>query len=180
VNRPSGGLGVADGHPTRRLTGIAFLAAAGIALFVLESYIPLPLPFMKIGLANVSTVLALMMFGVGAMFAVVGIRVIVGSLLVGTFMSPGFMLAVSAGVCSALLMSLTKLSTRNLFSAFGLSLIGSFTHVFVQLLVVRYAYVQNAAIGLLVPLLLVTALLGGTIVGWVSLRLVKSLKGIPS
>lgn len=169
-----------DEHPTRRLTAIAFLAAAGIALFVLESYIPLPLPFMKIGLANVSSVLALMMFGANAMFAVVGLRVIVGSLLVGTFMSPGFILAASAGISSALVMSLTKFGTRNLFSAFGLSLIGSFTHVLVQLLVVRYAYVQNAAVGLLLPLLLVTALVGGTVVGWLSLRLLKSLKGISS
>jgi heptaprenyl diphosphate synthase len=171
---------VTDKHPTRRLTAIAFLAAAGIAMFVIESYIPLPLPFMKIGLANVSSVLALMMFGASAMFAVVGIRIVVGSLLVGTFMSPGFILAVSAGISSALLMSLTKLGARDLFSAFGLSLIGSFTHVFVQLLIVRYVFVQNAAVGLLLPLLLVAALVGGTVVGWLSLRLLKSLKGIPT
>jgi uncharacterized membrane protein len=87
---------------------------------------------------------------------------------------------VSAGISSALLMSLTKLGARDLFSAFGLSLIGSFTHVFVQLLIVRYVFVQNAAVGLLLPLLLVAALVGGTVVGWLSLRLLKSLKGIPT
>lgn len=163
---------------TRRLTTIAFLSAVGVALFVIESYIPMPLPFLKIGLANISSVLALLLLGPASMLTVVALRVTVGSLLVGTFMSPAFVLALSAGVISATAMALTKVTTKNLFSALGLSLVGSVVHVVVQLLIVRFVYVQNAAVFQLLPLLLLAALIGGVAVGWISLRLLISLKQV--
>ncbi len=164
--------------PTHRLTTIAFLSATGIALFVLESYIPMPLPFLKIGLANISSVIALVMLGAAPMFGVVLFRVVAGSLLSGSFLSPAFVLAIAAGIVAAAAMATARLALKNLFSPFGLSLIGSFVHVGVQLLIVRYVYVQNAAVGHLLPLLLVTALIGGAVVGGISLRLLNALKGI--
>lgn len=163
---------------TRRLTTIAFLSAVGIALFVLESYIPMPLPFLRIGLANISSVIALILLGTTSMLTIVVLRIVVGSLFVGTFMSPAFVLALSAGVASALAMALAKLLRKNIFSALGLSLIGSMTHVVVQLLIVRFIYVQNAAVLQLLPLLLLTALIGGLIVGWISVRLLRALKQV--
>jgi heptaprenyl diphosphate synthase len=163
---------------TRRLSSIAFLSAVGIALFVIESYIPMPFPFLKIGLANLSTVIALMMFGTVAASIVAVVRVVVGSLFIGSFMGPAFLLAMSAGVSSAMLMALVKRTTGNLFSALGISLIGAVTHVLVQLLVVRYFFVQSQAVFSLVPILLTTSLVGGLIVGFISLRLLSALKDI--
>lgn len=163
---------------TRRLTTIALLSAVGIALFVFESYIPMPLPFLKIGLANVSSVIALMLIGTTGMVTVVVLRVVVGSLFLGTFMSPTFILAFSAGIASAMMMALAKASTRDIFSALGLSLIGSIAHIIVQLLIVRFVYVQNAAVLQLLPLLLLSACIGGFVVGWISVRLLKSLKQV--
>lgn len=163
---------------TRRLTAMALLAAVGVALFVIESYVPMPLPFLKVGLANISSVIALLMLGPSAMVTVVVLRVVVGSLMVGSFMSPTFLLALAAGTSSAIAMAATKWGTGNLFSALGLSLIGSFTHVGVQILIVRFVYVQSAGVLHLLPLLFVTALVGGVVVGGISLRLFKALKEI--
>lgn len=163
---------------TRRLTTIAFLSAAGSALFVLESYIPMPLPFLKIGLANISSVIGLMVLGTTGMLTVVALRVVVGSFLVGTFMSPAFVLAFSAGVASAAAMAIVKATTRNFFSPFGLSLIGSVTHVVAQLMIVRFVYVENAGVLQLLPLLLLTALIGGSVVGWISIRLLSALQQV--
>ena len=165
-------------RPTRRLTTIAFLSAVGIALFVVESYIPMPLPFLKIGMANISSVIALMILDTTSMLTVVVLRVVVGSLFVGTFMSPAFVLALSAGVVSAAVMAIVKAISRNFFSALGLSLIGSIAHVVVQLLIVRFVYVQNAAVLQLLPLLLLTAFIGGLIVGLISVRLLSALKQV--
>ncbi|MER3523473.1 MAG: heptaprenyl diphosphate synthase [Ignavibacteria bacterium] len=161
--------------PVRRLTLIAVLAAVGIALFVIESHIPMPLPFLKIGLANISSVVALVLIGTTSMMSVVLLRVVVGALLIGTFMSPAFLLALSAGVVSALVMGLVRKLTRNLFSVVGISLVGAFTHSIVQLFVVRYVYVQTTVVLHLLPFLLAGALVGGLIVGAVSLRLVRAL-----
>ncbi len=161
--------------PVRKLTTIALLAAVGIALFVIESYIPMPLPFLKIGLANISSVVALMLLGTTSMVSVVLLRVVVGSLFIGTFMSPAFLLALSAGVASAVAMAVVRKISGNLFSVVGLSLIGAVSHSITQLLIVRYVYVQNASVLHLLPLLLTSSLVGGLIVGYLSLRLLSAL-----
>jgi heptaprenyl diphosphate synthase len=162
----------------RRITILALFAAVGTALFVLESFIPTPFPFLKIGLANVSSVLALMVFGAPEMMLVVVIRVVAGAMLVGSLFSPAFILAFAGGTASALAMAAVKSLTRNLFSVIGISLIGSVTHVLVQLIVVFLLYVQNAGVMFLLPLLLASALFGGLVVGWVSARLLTSIDRI--
>ncbi len=161
--------------PVRKLTIIALLAAVGIALFVIESYIPMPLPFMKIGLANISSVVALMLLGTASMLGVVVLRVVMGSLLIGTFMSPAFLLALAAGVASAIAMGSVRKLTGSLFSVVGFSLVGAVTHSITQLMIVRFVYVQNAAVLHLLPLLLTSSLVGGLIVGYLSSRLIEAL-----
>ncbi len=166
------------GTPTRRLTAVAALAAAGIALYVVESFVPMPLPFIKIGLANIASVLALALIGVGGMFAVILLRIVVGGLLVGSFMGPAFILAISAGIASGAAMALVKVLAPRVFSLFGISLIGSVVHVMVQLVIVRYVYVKSEEVFTILPLLGLTALLGGIIVGFASLSLYRSLHTI--
>lgn len=155
---------------------MAMLSAAGIALFVVESYIPMPVPFLKVGLANIASVVALMLLGWGGVLAVVVLRVVVGSLFVGSFMGPAFVLAMSAGVISAGAMALTAAFTRSFFSPLGISLVGSVVHVMTQLLIVRFIYVHDPVVFHILPLLLLTALVGGVVVGLISLRLLKALQ----
>ncbi len=155
-----------------RLTTIALLAAVGTALFVAESYVPMPMPFLKIGLANASSVVALLLLGPSAMMTVTGIRIVAGSILVGSLFGPGFILSCSAGLVSALVMSAVKKLTGNLFSVIGISLIGSFVHVITQILVVFLLYVKSPSILYLLPLLFFTAIAGGLVVGWVAGRMV--------
>lgn len=152
----------------RRLTLAAFLSSVGIALFVLESFIPTPLPFMKLGLANVATVLALLLLGPGDAILVIAVRIVAGSLLTGTLFSPGFLLSASAGCASACAMIITRKLTGSLFSPVGLSLVGSVIHVLTQYGIVRYLFVRSGTIALLVPFLLLSALVGGLVVGWMS------------
>ena len=166
-------------HPSssaRHLTTVSVLAAAGIALFVLESFIPMPLPFLKVGLANVSTLVTLAGFSFADALLVVALRVVVGSLLVGTFMGPAFVIALSAGMCSAAAMALSWRFTGKMFSPVGISLIGSTTHVVTQLVVVRGLYVHSIALSYLLPFLLLSALLGGLVVGLISSRLITALR----
>lgn len=164
-----------DAWSTRRVTRLGFLAAAGTALFVLESLIPLPLPFLKIGLANISTLLALLTGGAGDALVVVTLRIIAGSLLTGSFLGPAFLIALPAGVTAAAGMSLTRALSGRLFGPVGLSLVGSSLHVVTQLAVVTLLYVRNDALLSLLPLLLLTALIGGVVVGVAAGRLLPAL-----
>ncbi len=156
------------------LTMVAFLSAVGIALYVLESLIPGPAPFLKIGLANVSSVLALMVLPPADVFLVVGTRVLVGSLLVGSLFSPSFVIALGSGLMAAAAMWLAR-SSGSLFSVVGISLIGSVTHVVTQVCLVMVLFVQDTAILFLLPILLGSALVGGLVVGFVSSKLLPVL-----
>lgn len=159
----------------REVTTVAALTSAGIALFVIESFIPTPLPFLKIGLANISSVLTLVLIGAPAMFLVVTMRVIVGSMLIGSLFSPGFILALSSGITSAAIMSLVWTVRKDLFSPLGISLIGALTHVVTQFVIVTAVYIQNQSLLFLLPLLLLSGVSGGVVVGWISLRLLNGL-----
>jgi heptaprenyl diphosphate synthase len=160
---------------TRDVTTVAMLSAAGIALFVIESYIPSPLPFLKIGLANISSVIALLLVGPLEMMTVVAVRIVIGSLLVGTFLSPSFVIALASGVVSSASMAMVHRFRPSLFSPIGLSLIGAILHVTTQVVVVSLLVVQASAVVSLVPFLLLTGVVGGLVVGWLSARLLRIL-----
>jgi heptaprenyl diphosphate synthase len=164
----------------RRVTRLGFLVAVGTSLFVLESLVPLPLPFLKIGLANISTLLAVLLAGPIDAFLVVALRVTVGSLLTGSLLSPSFILAAGAGAVSAGTMTLfSRVSTR-ILGPVGLSLAGSFAHVVTQLALVAFLIVRNAGVFHLLPLLLLTALVGGLVVGLVTVRILPAVAGSQS
>jgi len=159
----------------RHLTRIAFLSAIGIALYVIESLVPGPAPFLKIGLANVSSVLALMTLSASDVVLVVATRVVVGSLIVGTLFSPSFVIALGSGIAAAAAMWLAR-ATGDTFSVVGISLVGSVTHVVTQLLLVMFLFVRDSSLLMLLPLLLLSAIAGGLIVGFISLKLLRVLE----
>ena len=160
----------------QQVARVGFLSSVGIALFVLESLVPLPVPFLKLGFANISSVVALELMGPVPMLFVVLIRVLAGSLLTGSMFSPSFLLALAAGLASGCAMALCRSVAGTLLSAVGVSLIGAATHVLAQLLIVSYLFVQNEAVMGLFPLLLLSAVAGGLIVGVISLRLLNGLQ----
>ena len=163
---------------TGELTKVALLIAVGVALFVIESFIPTPLPFLKIGFANISSVVAMMSLGIGEMFVVVVARVIVGSMLVGTLFTPGFILAFGGGIASGIAMAVARAIRKDLFSPIGISLIGSLTHVATQFMLVMLFYVRNPAILYILPLLLLSGFVGGIVVGWISSRLIPVIRSV--
>jgi heptaprenyl diphosphate synthase len=69
---------------------VARHAAAAIVLTVAEAAIPLPLPGVKPGLANIVTLVVLARWGWREAVWVALLRVIVGSLVLGQFLAPGF------------------------------------------------------------------------------------------
>lgn len=157
----------------RRLTAVSLLAAVGMSLFVLEYYIPFPLPFMKLGLANVSSLLALYLFGWSAMMQVITLRVIAGSLFVGMLFGPGFLLSIAAAIASGCVMGIVK-KVRTL-SIIGVSVLGAISHVVTQLVVARYLLIHHDAVFSVLPLLLLIGLVSGLVTGWIALNIVAFL-----
>jgi hypothetical protein len=103
------------------------------------------------------------------------LRVLAGSMITGSFFGPAFILALSAGIVSAAVMGGLRAVAGRAFGPLGLSLAGASAHVATQIAVVGLLYVRNSAVIHLLPLLLLTALVGGLIVGIVTSRLLPAL-----
>jgi hypothetical protein len=81
----------------------------------------------------------------------------------------------AAGVASAAVMGGVRAVTGNVFGPVGVSLAGSTAHVSTQLALVALLYVRSAAVMQILPVLLITALGGGLVVGFITMRLLPAL-----
>lgn len=153
---------------------VARLAALAIGLSLIDAAIPLPLPGVKPGLANIVTLLVLYRHGLATAAWVSGLRVVAGSLLLGQFLAPGFFLALCGALASlAVLWPAHRLPAR-WFGPVTLSLAAAFAHIGAQLLLARLWLIPHNGIFLLAPVLLAAALVFGTINGLIVARLLAA------
>lgn len=156
---------------------IAVLSAYAIALHGFESLIPMPVPWFRIGLANIITLTTFMLFGFRAALMVTMIRVTIASVLAGSFLGPGFILSLSGGLSSILSIGLISYMLPGLFGPVGLSLTGAMFHNLAQLFFAFILFIQKAEPVLLItPFIIFIGTITGLINGLVSDLLVKSLK----
>ncbi|RMF57106.1 MAG: Gx transporter family protein, partial [Calditrichaeota bacterium] len=148
-----------------RLSRTAILVAAALILFLFESAIPRPLPWLKPGLSNLITVVALYLYGVRVAVAVSLLRVITGSLILGTLLNPIFLFGFGGAALSVLVMALAYTFFRHWFSVLGVSILGAFTHNLVQLLLAAVLVVNREQVLYLLPLMLLSSLFSGFLVG---------------
>ncbi|MCF6177777.1 MAG: Gx transporter family protein [Geopsychrobacter sp.] len=141
-----------------------FIALAG-GLHTFESLLPNPLPWFRIGLANILALTALSFYGLRAMWVLSLTRVFIGSLLIGNLFGPGFMLSFAGGLGACLMMSVGAVLLRRGIGLVGLSVLGATGHVCGQLLIAGLVVVQHQSIWLLLPVFLLFALLSGVLNG---------------
>ncbi len=165
--------------PTREDRLVAGFAALAIVIHVLEAGFPSPVPGVKPGLANAVTLIVLLRHGWRLAAWVTALRVLVGSLLVGSFMAPGFWLSATGATLSLAALGLGLLWNRALpgwsLSAIGLSLLAALAHMAGQFAVAYLIFVPHPGLLRLLPLLMTTALLFGAITGWVAQALLARL-----
>ena len=151
---------------------IALLVALACILQISESMIPHPIPGLRLGLANMVTLTTLVLLGFRHALEVALIRTILSSLIIGTFMSPGFILSFSAAIVSTLIMGLfywlSGLNARFRFSIIGISIVGAFCHNMVQLFLAYFLLVKHSGIFVFFPWLSIGALATGWVVGIVA------------
>jgi len=120
----------------RKITVCAVLVAAAIVLSAVERTIPLslvvPLPGIKLGLANIVTMFALFYLGFPAAFAILLCRIGIMFLITGNATS--FFLSLSGGVLSILAMRFSLLGFGRRLSILGVSVAGAAAHNIGQLL----------------------------------------------
>ncbi|MCZ6719784.1 MAG: Gx transporter family protein [Gammaproteobacteria bacterium] len=163
-------------QPTRDDLRIAWLTALAVSIHLLESALPSPLPGVKPGLANVITVAVLIYFGWAMAAWISLLRVTAGSVLLGTFLSPTFVLSLSGAVASIFVLGLVTLSTgRTLLGPVGYSILASMAHVSGQFAVAYLLFIPHPGLFRLLPIVMSAALLFGVLSGIIAHHMLRKL-----
>lgn len=155
---------------------IALLSAFALGLHGFENLLPSPIPWLRLGLANIVTLIALLLYGMRTAVMVTLIRVMLASLIAGSFLGPAFIISLGGGIASTLIMGFVLHIAPRLFSAMGLSIIGALFHNLAQLFLAYFLFIQRIeAILLITPVIILFGTLTGTVNGAVTALLMKNL-----
>lgn len=91
---------------TKKLALMAVLTAIALTVFVIESQIPpiVPIPGVKLGLANMITLVAMLVLGRKEAGAILAVRILMGSMFAGGV--SGFLFSLAGGTLAYLVMML--------------------------------------------------------------------------
>ncbi|MDX8413264.1 MAG: Gx transporter family protein [Mariprofundales bacterium] len=155
----------------QRYQWLALLALAA-ALHLFESLLPSLGPWFKPGLANIVTLITLVLLGPRAAFSLALARVVIGGFFLGTLLTPTIIVSASAALAAASVMMLLWRMECGL-SLIGISLAAAVTHMVTQCVVVEQLIIQQTALFYLLPPLLLLA----TITGWINGAIATAVVG---
>ncbi len=157
-----------------RLASISLLAAVALVLSYLETMIPLPvaLPGVKLGLANVAVAIAMFSLDVRAAGAVAAVKVLASGLLFGSPM----MLAYSFGGTALAFMGMAALTAVPGVGLVPVSMVAAILHNAGQLAVAA-AMLGTSSVWINLPVLAVAACATGGVTGAVGQAALESLAG---
>ena len=145
-----------------RMTRIALLTTLSLSLFILEAFLPLPLPVpgAKLGLAAIVTLIALYLLPMHDAALILMLRILLSSFFGGGIAPMLYSLA--GGLTSFAGMALLKHHTR--LSIIGISTAGAFLHNMAQL-IAAVAVMQTTALFTYAPLLGLVGIATGIVIG---------------
>jgi heptaprenyl diphosphate synthase len=159
---------------------IAVMAAVAVGLTLAEAAVPMPIPGIKPGFANIVTLVVLIRYNWRLAAWVSLLRVVAGALLLGTFLTPTFVLSFSGALASLGVLALAARLPSQWLGPVGLSVLAAFAHIGTQLAVVDLWLMPGVSLLGLAPLFLGVAWLTGLANGLAAARLLSPAEGVPS
>ena len=165
--------------PARDDRLVAGFAALAVSIHVLESAVPMPLPGVKPGLANVVVLIVLLRYGFRMAVAVSLLRIIAGSIFIGTFLTPTFFLSLAGGLAGVVVAGLVAAPGPRWVGAPGVAVAMSMAHMAGQFLVAWWLFVPHPALLQLLPVLLALAMGLGVFTGIIAGNILKRMPPTP-
>ena len=154
------------------MTTAALLAALALIFSYIEVLIPFNfgVPGIKLGVANLVIIVSLYYLGAGYAITVNVVRILIAGLLFnGLF---GALYSLAGAIVSFIVMILLK--KTDVFSVVGISMAGGVAHNLGQILVAAFL-VSNIKIFIYFPVLIISGVVCGTIIGILSQLILRKL-----
>lgn len=159
----------------KKCARLSMLLAISVTLSLIENMIPIfngIVPGIKLGLANIVIVYSLYMYTFKDAFLLSILRVVlVGVLRTGLF-SINFFFSISGAILSLIAMYLVK---KTKLSISGVSVVGSIFHSVGQI-IIAIIFLNNINIIYYLPILLISSIITGVVIGLCSDKLIKYYK----
>jgi heptaprenyl diphosphate synthase len=133
---------------------------------------PTPIPGIKLGLANIVTLIGVVYFTPVEVFVIVIVRTLLASIFTGGLTV--FLFSLAGGLLSSAVMPLMYHMLKGKFSLTGISMAGAFFHNVGQLGVAA-VFMKDTAVFAYLPVLTVSALIMGALTGMTASFVVKYL-----
>jgi len=162
---------------TKKLTLLSLLLAQALALHIIERNLPVPMPVpgVKLGLANIITLLTIIIFGFKEAVLVVLGRTFLGALFGGGFSA--FFFSLAGGLLSTMIMVLMYKNFFKYFSLPTVSVTGAIFHNIGQITVASFV-VENINLFYYLPILIFSGVITGLFIGLVVKFALKPLDSI--
>ena len=159
---------------TKKLALMALLTAIALTIFVIENQIPTPVPVpgVKLGLANIITLIAMKLLGKKEAGAVLLVRVLMGAMFAG---SPSTLLFSAAGGALAYLVMCLSVDHFGEDQLWIVSALAGIAHNAGQLLVCMLV-VKTPGVMAYSPVLAASGVITGVFTGFAAQYLLKALK----
>ncbi len=148
---------------TRKLTTLGLLSAIALTIFMVEAQIPpiVPLPGVKVGLANIVTVFAVFVLGGKEGAAVLFTRVFLGAVFAGNFSTIFY--SAAGGVCAILVTIGAKriLTKKQLWVA---GILGAIAHSIGQM-AMAIAISGTPGLAVYLPIMIAISIITGAFTG---------------
>lgn len=160
-------------YNTKKIVYMALLSAIAIVLHSIEATLPLPLPLgVKLGFANIISLVVIELYGAKEMFIVNIFRVIISGLITGSIMNyPFFMSCGGVALSSIVLALITKFTD---FPTVSKSIISAIFHNVGQLLVLAFV-VNTMAIMPYLFITLSSSIPTGILTGLCAVQILKRI-----
>jgi heptaprenyl diphosphate synthase len=153
------------GQPIKQQSVLALLGALCLFLSTIEYLIPKPLPFIRIGIANIPLMLAIDLFPLSSFFLLVILKVLGQAIITGSLFSYVFLFSLGGTLASALGMYLLrKLIGMKNISFIGIGIIGALLSNGVQI-ILAWIFIFGSSAQFIAPPLLLLGLITGLLLG---------------
>ncbi len=162
---------------TKKIALCGVLTALAMIFSYIESVIPIPIPVpgIKLGVANIAVITILYVLGVKEAIVINLLRIALTALLFGNINS--FLFSISGAVLSLTIMIIMK--KLDIFSCIGVSVCGGVMHNVGQIIAAVFI-MGSEAIVFYLPVLIVSGVFTGVIIGVVSGIVAKHVKKVVS
>ena len=148
---------------TKKLTSLGLLSAIALTIFMVEAQIPplLPVPGVKLGLANIVTVFTVFVIGGKEGIAVLFVRIFLGAVFAGNFSTIFYSAAGGAlAICATIL--LKKILSRKQLWVAGVT--GAIAHSIGQM-AMAIALTATPGLAVYLPVMIAISIVTGTFTG---------------